>query len=69
MILVFADNDGTRDPSGHFKSKYGSIIVKMGASESSMLAVEERESCFKRGPELSTDLYRLDYILFIDQSK
>jgi len=30
----------------------------MGASESSLLAVEERESCFKRGPELSTDLYR-----------
>jgi len=30
----------------------------MGASESSMLAVEERVACFKRGPELTTELYR-----------
>jgi len=30
----------------------------MGASESSMLAVEEKEACFKRGPELTTELYR-----------
>jgi len=30
----------------------------MGASESSMLAVEEKEACFKRGPELTIELYR-----------
>ena len=38
----------------------------MGASESSMLAVEERAACFKRGPELTTELYRseMKYRLF-----
>ena len=34
------------------------MIAKMGASESSMLAVEEKAACFKRGPELTTELYR-----------
>jgi len=29
----------------------------MGAGESSLLAVEEREACFRRGPSLSAELY------------
>ena len=42
-----------------WKPRLCCLIVKMGASESSMLAVEEKEACFKRGPELTTELYRL----------
>lgn len=46
MVVVFAeDEDSLAD------------IVTMGAGESSLLAVEERGACFKRGPDLTEDLY------------